>query len=167
MINTLKAQVDYNNFAIGEKTELRDFVWDTKARNGGFKTEQINKPGASICTWDKEFQVQSFCWNDLKGELKDKMMEASYIKTDTEGCDVEVLNELLPIIKKTRPFITMEWWPFTEKKIQDFVNANKYVVVHPELRQIMYGLDLRNGYCHDLFLIPSEKIKYQKHIKGK
>ena len=167
MINTLKAQVDYNNFAIGGRTELRDFVWDTKARNGGFRTKQINKPGASNCKWDKEFQVQSFCWNDLKETLKNKMLEASYIKTDTEGSDIEALTELLPIIKKTRPFISMEWWPFTEEKIKEFVDANKYVVINPEHKEIIRRLDLQNGYCRDLFLIPSEKLKEQNHIKEK
>ena len=162
MINTLKGQVDYNNFAIGKKTELRDFVWDTKARNGGFKTEQINKPGASNCNWDKEFQIQSFCWEDLEETLKDKMTKASYIKVDTEGSDIEVLNELLPIINKTRPFITTEWWPFTEKEIAEFVATNKYVCVDPKHKAIINKLDLRNGYCRDLFLIPSEKLKTQK-----
>ena len=162
MINTLKGQVDYNNFAIGKKTELRDFVWDTKTRNGGFKTEQINKPGASNCKWDKEFQVQSFCWNDLEETLKNKMLEASYIKVDTEGSDIEALTELLPVIKKTRPFILTEWWPFTEKEITEFVNANKYAVIDPEHKKIMSKLDLKNGYCRDLFLVPLEKLKEQK-----
>ena len=156
------SRIDFNNFAIGGKTELRDFVWDTKARNGGFKTEEINKPGASNCNWDKEFQIQSFCWDDLEETLKDKMTKASYIKVDTEGSDIEVLNELLPIINKTRPFITTEWWPFTEKEIAEFVATNKYVCIDPEHKAIIGKLDLRNGYCRDLFLIPSEKLKTQK-----
>ena len=154
-----KSQINCNNFAIGENTELRDFVYDTKARNGGFKTEQLLRPGASQCTWDKEEQVQSVCWNDLEKDLKNKMLKASYLKVDTEGSDIEVLNELLPIIKESRPFIMTEWWPFTEKEIAKFTNSNKYIPINPDRRQIMTELDSQKGYCHDLFLIPAEKIK--------
>ena len=171
MVNTLRGQVYYNNFAIGKKTELRDFLWDTQARNGGFKTDNIlasvtgdkgEEIRASTCKWDKEFQVQSFCWNDLDEELKNKMLKASYIKTDTEGSDIEVLNELLPVINKTRPYIMMEWFPFTEQEITEFVDANDYVVINPQYREIMYGLDLKNSWTQDLFLTPQETLKEQK-----
>lgn len=150
-------EVYCHNFAIGKKTELRKFVLDTNGRNGGFKTKQSMFDFAA-CNWNKEIEVQSFCWNDLEDDVKRKMLEATYIKTDTEGSDIEVLTELLPVINHSRPFITMEWWPRLEKEMMDFIESINYSIVNPDKRVVIRNLDLRER-CHDLFLIPSETLE--------
>lgn len=149
-------QVYCNNFAIGKKTELRKFLWDTNGRNGGFKTEQSLFDFAA-CNWNQEFEVQTFNWKDLDSNVKDKMLKASYLKTDTEGSDIEVLTELLPVINNSRPFITMEWWPRLENEMMSFIKSINYSIINPDKGLVLEHLDLRKR-CHDLFLIPSEKL---------
>jgi hypothetical protein len=107
------------------------------------------------------------------------MLKASFIKVDTEGSDIIVLKELLPVINKTRPFIFFEWYPGTEKEFFSFVNENKYnfvdiheeiICMSPDMKTINKGYNVplkmlstisasnTRVFCKDLFLVPFEKF---------
>lgn len=149
---------NYDNFiivkkALGPQDGKLDFVVDIKGRNGGLKNNNTK-----IGRWDEEIQVNSTTFESLPQSIKNVILEADFIKSDTEGSDLEVLRQLSKTIDRSRPYIQIEWWPFTEKDIADFCNIKKYIPFDFSNMQFRYSIDL-NQRCHDLFLVPNEKVE--------
>jgi hypothetical protein len=94
----------------------------------------------------------------LYGCFKADLDKVKFIKTDTEGYDVDILEELGPIINKTRPFILMEWWPTTEARMAEYFIKNNYVPFNKDNLSLIQNLHISNR-VHDIFLIPRELLK--------
>jgi FkbM family methyltransferase len=172
-----------NQFGINSATGEFDFLYDTKDRNGGLKEQldHISKIAfeesgfQTQSVWDKQTKINTFCWKDLEKDLKNKMLKASFIKVDTEGSDIVVLRELLPVINKTRPFIFLELYPGTAKEAIELINEIRYycinaysemIFVSPDMKTINRGyLPLHNIGAQynsgqkDYFLAPFEMFK--------
>lgn len=182
--NIPENQFTCNQFAIDSETREADFLYDTEDRNGGIKDKldsvsKIAFKNTGFVTqsqWNQEFTVQCFCWKDLKEDLKNKMMKASFIKVDTEGSDIVVLKELLPVIKKSRPFILFEWYPGTEKEFMSFLEENLLVGINvprqvpffsSDMKTVLMGYEIPLGklnYRRDLFVVPLEKYENLKKL---
>ena len=136
------------NYGIAEQSGVHKFLWDTENRNGGIDTPEIR-----IVGWGEEKNFSCFSFADLPEELKNDLFSCNFIKTDTEGFDLKVLNQLLPIIKEKRPVILMEWWCGLESQMAHFANNVGYKVFDPYSRVFLSEI---NPYkrCHDLLLIP-------------
>ena len=187
--NIPKDRFSCNQFAINSSTGQFDFLYDTEDRNGGLKkqlhrisevTKDWNEEDKTSSVWDKEIKVDCYCWNDLEEELKNKMLKASFIKVDTEGSDVVVLKELLPVISEARPLILFERYPGTESEFIPFVNEIQYTFVNvyeqvvcmsPSMNSVNIGynvpattklLDTYHGRGKDIFLVPFERLRVTK-----
>jgi len=182
--NIPKDRFSCNQFGINSVTGEFDFLYDTKERNGGLK-EQLDRISKiafeeggvqTQSVWDKQTKINCLCWEDLEADLKNKMLKASFIKVDTEGSDIVVLRELLPVIKKTRPFIFFEWYPGTREEVVEFINEVQYccinvhdetIFVSPDMRTINQGYKVLidtigiqyNSGQKDFFLAPFEMFK--------
>lgn len=144
---------DLYEFAIAEMTKDYDFYWDENGRNGGVKTTE-----SSIGKWDKTKTFPASCYDDLDPSLKEDLAKADFIKVDTEGYDIKVLNQLLPAIKQSEPIIMVEWWPYVETQIAQFCNDNSFYVYDPQHRVIREQLHVSQR-VDNLILIPASKIK--------
>tara|TARA_R100000152_G_C6758093_1_gene181951 strand:+ start:603 stop:1349 length:747 start_codon:yes stop_codon:yes gene_type:complete len=182
--NIPENQFTCNQFAIDSETGEADFLYDTEDRNGGLKDKlnsvlkraYENTKFKTQSQWNQELIVQCFCWKDLKEDLKNKMTKASFIKVDTEGSDIVVLKELLPVIKKSRPFILFEWYPGTEKEFFLFLKENHLVVLNvphevpffsSDMKTVVMGYEVPLGklsYRKDVFVAPLEKYKNLKKL---
>ena len=143
---------DLYEFAIAEMTKDYDFYWDEKGRNGGVKTTE-----SSIGKWDKTKSFPAVCYNDLDSNLKEDLAKANFIKVDTEGYDIKVLNQLLPAIKQSNPVIMIEWWPYVETQIAKFCNDNSFFVYDPQHNVMKEELNVSQR-VDNLVLIPASKI---------
>jgi FkbM family methyltransferase len=144
---------ELHEFAIAEMSKDYDFYWDEKGRNGGVKTKE-----SSIGNWDETKSFPAYCYNDLDPDLKEKLSNADFIKVDTEGYDIKVLNELLPCIQKSLPFIMIEWWPHVENQIVEFCNKNSYYPYDPYHNFVRQELVLSQR-VDNLILIHSSKLQ--------
>jgi FkbM family methyltransferase len=143
---------DLYEFAIAEMTKDYDFYWDEKGRNGGVKTTE-----SSIGKWDKTKSFPAVCYDDLDSNLKEDLAKANFIKVDTEGYDIKVLNQLLPAIKQSNPVIMIEWWPYVETQIAKFCNDNSFFVYDPHHNAMKEELNVSQR-VDNLVLIPASKI---------
>jgi FkbM family methyltransferase len=143
---------DLYEFAIAEMTKDYDFYWDEKGRNGGVKTTE-----SSIGKWDKTKSFPAVCYDDLDSNLKENLAKANFIKVDTEGYDIKVLNQLLPAIKQSNPVIMIEWWPYVETQIAQFCNDNSFFVYDPQHNVMKEELNVSQR-VDNLILIPASKI---------
>jgi hypothetical protein len=126
----------------------------------GTKKEEMEvlKPlESSIGKWDKTKTFPARCYDDLDPSLKEDLSKADFIKVDTEGYDIKVLNQLLPAIKQSQPIIMVEWWPYVETQIAEFCNDNSFYVYDPQHRVMKQELNLSQR-VDNLVLIPSSKI---------
>lgn len=145
--------IEAYNFGIAKENEYKEFVFEENFYNGGINTNQIK-----IGNFPKKIKLQCKNLENLSEEIKIDLYKAKFIKTDTEGYDVDILEELAPIINKTRPFILMEWWPTTEKRMAEYINKNNYLPARKDDLSLINNLDISNR-VHDIFLIPRESLK--------
>jgi FkbM family methyltransferase len=145
--------IEAYNFGISKENEYKEFLFEENFYNGGISTEQIK-----IGYFPKKIKLQCKNLENLSKEIKADLDKVKFIKTDTEGYDVDILEELGPIINKTRPFILMEWWPTTEARMVEYFIKNNYVPFNKDNLSLIQNLHISNR-VHDIFLIPRELLK--------
>lgn len=121
------------NLAFSDIEENSDFVFNGSSDNGGI----INGYEASRGFNHDSIYMNVKCvkaYDFLLERYSEHLEKISFIKVDTEGMDVRILRNLLPFIKKYRPGIFFEDFPYcgcTEKALEfidemkEYYNAKK------------------------------------------
>ena len=145
--------IEAYNFAIAKENGEKEFLFEENYYNGGINTAQIK-----IGNFPNKINLSCKNWENLSEEIKNDLNKIKFIKTDTEGYDIDILEELAPIINNQRPLILMEWWPTTEEHMTQYILKNNYLPFNTENLSLIRSLNLSER-IHDIFLIPKEKIQ--------
>lgn len=145
------------DFGIAKENGDKEFLFEQGFYNGGINTEQIK-----IGNFPNKLKLKCKNWQTLSEEIKNDLENLKLIKTDTEGYDVDILEELFPIISKKRPFIIMEWWPTLEARMVEYIRLNNYLPFNLENLSLIPCLH-PSYRVHDLFLIPKEMVQVIKN----
>jgi FkbM family methyltransferase len=141
------------NFAISKEYGEKEFLFEEGFYNGGINTDQIK-----VGYFPNKINLPCENWQSLSQEIKNDFKNVKFIKTDTEGYDIDILEELSVVINSCRPFILMEWWPTIEKRMAEYCNNNNYIPFNPDNLSLIQSFDL-NKRVHDVFLIPKEILQ--------
>lgn len=145
------------NFGIAKETGEKEFLFEEGFYNGGINTDQIK-----IGNFPKKLNLICKNWNDLSEDIKKDLEDLKLIKTDTEGYDIDILEELSSLIYKKRPFIMMEWWPTLEARMAEYIRFNNYLPFNAENLSLIPSLH-PSYRVHDIFLIPKEMVQIVKN----
>lgn len=143
-----------NNFGISKKTGQQKFLIDNTGRNAGLETEQIK-----IGEWENEIMWPCKEPEDFDDYTIETIVLADYIKVDTEGYDMDIIELLFKYIA-LRPYLLIENWPQTADKIKTFCNKKRYLIINPQTYEIVSFLNDEHA-TQNLFLIPREKFTYE------
>lgn len=101
---------------------------------------------------------------------EDKLKRIDFMKLDTEGSELKILEGAKNLLKKYRPLISIEYghdgysaYGFTSLSLFQFANENKYVLsdlwgnIIPSMR---VWKDVCDTIYWDFFLIPKEKLTF-------
>jgi FkbM family methyltransferase len=156
LINNIKLNefdnIEAYNFGISKDNGELEFVFEEGFYNGGLKT-----PQAQIAHFPKSIKLQCKNWENLPQNLKDDFKKVQFIKIDTEGSDIDILEELAPMIKENKPIILTEWWPHTEERIMQFLNQFGYVPFDKKNLSHINYINIANR-VENLVLIPLSKL---------
>lgn len=134
------------NLALMEKDGIYEFLYSPEYENGGFKDKT-----SIVGNYTRSKFVRGI--NFIKYfENKINFKDISFIKIDTEGHDMKVVNSLLPIIDFLRPPIQIEWFPTTDIDISNFVKNFNYKVMDCATGLIYNNLPPQ--WTDDLILLP-------------
>lgn len=142
--------VNVYKYGISDKTGDTYFCFDEKGRNGGIFTQEI-----LIGRWDSKKILPCKHPIDFEDSVKQDLAFCNFIKIDTEGYDMNIINLIWSYID--RPIFMIEWWIGTEQAIADFVLDKNYSVYNPDRKEILKSFDRRKR-CDNLILIPSEEL---------
>ena len=147
------------NFGLSKVNGKQKFVFDEAQGNGGLETRQIK-----IGNFPKRVELECRNLHNLSPSIKDHFRKAVYIKVDTEGSDIDILEEIYGLIRHSRPIIQVEWWIGTEKQMVKFLDSKKYFAVDKNTMQTQHNLLPKAKWehdkeIHDLIFIPIEKLK--------
>ncbi|CAF1498082.1 unnamed protein product [Adineta steineri] len=112
------------------------------------------------------FHVELVVLSDFleKNYSDDVIANISFIKIDTEGYDMYILDTLEPIFKKTkeRPIIFIEWFVSFKKdknlELLSHIEKINYVAYDPERGRKKANLNVNDREYHDLILFPKERL---------
>jgi FkbM family methyltransferase len=150
-LNNIK-NIEAYDFSIAKENEEKEFLFEENYYNGGIDTDQIK-----IGHFPNRIKLKCKNFDNFSENIKEDLNKIKFIKTDTEGYDVDILEELSIIIEKTRPFILMEWWPTTEKRMVEYFTRNNHVPFRTEDLSLIQDFHISNR-THDIFLIPKELL---------
>jgi FkbM family methyltransferase len=142
--------IEIHQLAITHKDGLFDFKYDHCYNNGGVYTNALmvgdfinpvrNVPGENLENFFKKQNIN--------------LEQVKFIKIDTEGFDLMILNSI-PNILKHQPLLFIEWWCLTESLMIKFCKQFDYIAVNPyKFAEVEIKPTNR---CHDLLLIPKDK----------
>lgn len=144
--------IEAYDFGISKQDGELEFVFEENFYNGGLKTQQ-----ASIANFPKSIKLLCKNWNSLNQEIKKDFEKVKFIKIDTEGSDIDILEEISEIIIKNKPFILMEWWPTTEERINQFIRRFGYIAFDKKTFSLINYISLSNR-VENLFLVHASRI---------
>jgi FkbM family methyltransferase len=144
--------VDAHSFGISKQNGELEFVFEENFYNGGLKTQQ-----AMIANFPKSIKLLCKNWENLNASIKKDFEKVSFIKIDTEGSDIDILEEISEVIVRNKPFILMEWWPFTENRIIEFINKFGYIAFDKKTFSLVNYISISNR-VENLFLIHVSRI---------
>lgn len=142
--------IEIFNFGLAEEDKEYSFCYQDKNQsrevgNGGIITSEMK-----IGSWDFNVTKRIKCFN-LMGVLINKNIDVSkisFIKTDTEGYDIKILNTIPDIIINNRPIFFIEWWPNTDAQIFKFIKDYNYLAIDPQT------MSTPINWVQDLLLLP-------------
>jgi FkbM family methyltransferase len=135
------------NLAIFPEDKPYTFLYEKSLFNGGIDNQFI-----AMGDWDLRVEnIQGKLYKDFN--IKEKI---DFIKIDTEGGDMDILNSMLDTINKDRPVICCEWWASCIKQIIDFSKENNYLPINIDNKKV---IKIISGWqsCADLILLPKER----------
>lgn len=151
-INPFLNNLNYN-YAASNKNDITVFNYSNSVGGPKYKTDYIG-------SYPQKRLVNEIDISQLLDKLNLKNL--NFIKTDTEGFDVQILFFLEKQIDKFRPVIHIEWFPTTENELINFlINKNYFSVDYFNFKKFEI---LPNYWVQDLFLIPKEKNQIYEHL---
>lgn len=139
--------VEAYNVAATDKDGMANFNYSPTEEVGGHPLNTTR-----IGTYTRKRSVRTI---DLR-KWYDKLKDITFIKSDTEGFDVEIMKLLLPVIEKNQPVIHIEWYPNTSGPLSAFIDHMKYKAMDFKTGQIYDGLP--PVWTDDLLLAPPNKL---------
>jgi len=141
------------NYAASNKNGIEVFNYNDSVGGPKHKTDHVGYyPQKRLV---KEVDISQFL-------DKLNLTNLSFLKSDTEGFDVQILFFLEKQIDKFRPVIHIEWFPTTEKELVKFLTDKNYFSVDYFTFK-KFDL-LPNYWVQDLFLVPREKSQTYSHL---
>jgi FkbM family methyltransferase len=153
-LNNFK-NIETYNFGIAKEDGVQDFLYSEDFYNGGIKTEQIQ-----IGYFPDSISLTCKNWSTLPDSVRRDFHSAALIKIDTEGSDLDILEELSECIMAARPCIVTEWWAtlsYTEA-MGHFLRTKNYICFSKE-NENKLDLEYNSRCCereHDVFFVPTE-----------
>jgi len=104
----------------------------------------------------------------LEQDFSEELKKLSYIKIDTEGNDLYVINSIFDILTNYRPFIKFEIFKFTTReyreKLMSVFNKIEYKLFYVEKDPVTVSFEINiENICknkhYDVFALPVEKIE--------
>ena len=90
---------------------------------------------------------------------KDQQDAIGFIKTDTEGHDIEIIASSRDVLLKYKPVLFTEWFesysPWASKKLFETIEDCGYVPFNPET---MAEVDPTSRTCEDLLCLHKDNI---------
>lgn len=151
-LNSSLNNLNYN-YAASNKNGIEIFNYNNSVGGPKHKTNYIGK-------YPQKRLVKEVNISQLLETLNLKNL--NFIKTDTEGFDVQILFFLEKQIDKFRPVIHIEWFPTTERELLKFLIDKDYFSVDYFTFK-KFDL-LPNYWVQDLILIPREKGQTYNHL---
>lgn len=140
--------LDVFNFGIAEEDSYYNFLYNN--HNGGIVSPEIAigyfpRKERFECKNLIRFLHEKYTINDIR--------KVKFIKLDTEGYDLRILESISSLIKSNRPNLYIEWWCGTEKQIVKFLQDYHYYPINP-FTLVELPIDLSCSRCDDLLLLP-------------
>lgn len=142
-----KLNIQSHNVAATNKDAISEFNYDPKEEVGG---HPLNT--RIIGSYTRKRFVRTV---DIRKFLE-KEPEIHFIKSDTEGFDMQIVRLLIGRIKKHRPTIHIEWFHNTSRDIAQFVDYLSYKVI--DFKDMKVYNSLPPVWTDDLLLVPHEKL---------
>lgn len=137
-------------YAVMPTAGRQTFLYASTDDNGGHPSTN-----SWVGTYDTPYEVD--CIN-LEDFFKDKcpIENISFIKTDTEGHDFNILISMSKIMTIARPVIHAEWFPKTQDKLLEFLFQYNYL---PFSGFTLEPITEKSKWTMDIVLVPKEKMK--------
>lgn len=155
------------NKALSNKTGIFDFfeVGDSEEESGFFERKQYNNP---LNAHPRKIRVLA----DKLNNYMNNFSRVDFIKIDTEGSELNILESSDIVIAKYRPIISVEYgdatyslFGFTKNSLFEFAQKCSYVLSDLWGNTIQ-SQDVWQYVCDriywDYFLVPAEKIGFFK-----
>lgn len=141
------------NYAASNKNGIEVFNYNDSVGGPKHKTDRVGYyPQKRLV---KEVNISQFLDNL-------NLTNLNFIKTDTEGFDVQILFFLEKQIDKFRPVVHIEWFPTTGDELIKFLTDKNYFSVDYFTFK-KFDL-LPNYWVQDLILIPRERNQTYSHL---
>ena len=162
-LNNFK-NVETYDFGISQQDGEQEFLYNEDFYNGGIKTMEIQAG-----YFPDSISLPCKNWTTLPDSIKRDFNNASLIKIDTEGSDLNILEEVSESIMTSRPYIVTEWWPTYSyaEAMGNFLRTKNYICFSKKNGN---KIDLEyTALCqreHDIFFIPIERLLDSKFHCG-
>jgi FkbM family methyltransferase len=121
--------------AIMESKSLYEFNYCVGMTNGGPKkyTSQFNISSDGKDGYPESYILPGINFLDEYRNQIDKNI--SFIKTDCEGYDIEILETLSPLIFEHKPILQVEWFGLSHQNIVNFAKKYNYLFIDIDTQQ--------------------------------